>query len=62
MTAPDPDTHNWGCSLTDHMWVGPVDVDGVRFVICERCAATIEPPEVPPGRRAVAVPNDYPDP
>lgn len=54
-TKPDP---TYGCTTTDHIWNGPTDLEGVRFLICERCAATIPPPEVEPGRRLVPIPGE----
>lgn len=45
-----------GCTTTDHAWApGPGEWEGVRFLMCERCAATVPPPVVEPGEQLVPV-------
>ena len=48
------------CTPTDHSWApGPGEVAGRRFLICERCAATVPPPVVEPGVQLVEVEADF---
>ena len=54
-----PPAPHHGCTATDHSWApGPGEVDGARFLICERCAATVPPPVVEPGVQLVPLDGD----